>query len=87
MVFFDFLKPKRRSLLDALEENPLFQQQKALYEAMNRLCEDGCDTDEIPGCAGEFGHDSTNPIPSNTVFGSTSYLARLRIARWREGDL
>lgn len=45
---------------------------------MNAGCEDGCDTDEIPGGNGEFGWDASNPIPTNTPIGSTSYLARLR---------
>jgi hypothetical protein len=79
MGLFDFLKPKKPgTLLDRLQENPLFQEQKALFDAMSAMCEDGCETDEIPGSYGEFGHDVTNPIPTRTVFGSTSYLARLR---------
>jgi len=69
---------KKRSVWDALQENPVFQQQKALFDAMSLMCEDGCETDEIPGGYGEFGYEVTNPIPTKTVFGSTSYLARLR---------
>src|SRR3972149_6056545 len=69
---------KKRSVWDALQENPIFQQQKALFDAMILMCEDGCETDEIPGGYGEFGHEVTNPIPTKTVFGSTNYLARLR---------
>lgn len=79
MGLFDFLKPKKpKSLLDQLQDNPLFQQQKALFEAMSMMCEDGCDADEIPGGEGEFGYSINNPIPTKTPMGSTSYLARLR---------
>ena len=42
------------------------------------LCEDGVDADELPNGRGEFGWDPANPIPCNTVFGSTVYLSRLR---------
>jgi hypothetical protein len=45
---------------------------------MSRLCEDGVDADELPNGRGEFGWDPANPIPCNTVFGSTVYLSRLR---------
>ncbi len=45
---------------------------------MSRLCEEGVDADELPNGRGEFGWDPANPIPCNTVFGSTVYLSRLR---------
>ena len=71
---------KKESVLDALqrpagEGGPGL---KEIYEAMNSLAAEGCDTDEIPGATGEFGWDNSNPIPTHTTFGSTSYLARLR---------
>ncbi len=79
MGLFDFLKHKKpKTLWDELQANPIFQEQKTLFDAMSLMCEDGCETDEIPGGYGEFGYDPTNPIPTKTVFGSTSYLARLR---------
>jgi hypothetical protein len=79
MGLIDFFKPKKpRSLLDQLQENPIFKEQKALFDAMSMMCADGCDSDEIPGGYGEFGFAATNPIPTNTIMGSTSYLARLR---------
>jgi hypothetical protein len=94
MGLFDFLKPKKpKTVWDQLQENPIFQEQKALFDAMSTMCEDGCETDEIPGGHGEFGHAVTNPIPTKTVFGSTSYLARLRssdgakVVYEREGSL
>ena len=78
MGLFDFFKKKPKSVLDALNENPLFKQQKEIYEAMSLMCEDGIDADEMPNGQGEFGATPANPIPCKTVFGSTSYLARLR---------
>ena len=79
MGLFDFLKPKKkRTSLAEVDGNLLSQQQKALFEAMIRMCEDGCDADEIPGGQGEFGHSVNNPIPTRTPMGSASYLAQLR---------
>lgn len=71
-----FAKP--RSAWDALNANPVFQQQMRLNDAMNLMAEDGIDADELPDGEGEFGLTSTNPIPCKTIFGSTAYLARLR---------
>ncbi|MBX3691576.1 hypothetical protein [Dokdonella sp.] len=78
MGLFDIFRKKPKSVLDALNENPLFKQQKELYEAMSLMCQDGVDADEMPNGYGEFGMTPSNPIPCKTVFGSTSYLARLR---------
>jgi hypothetical protein len=74
-----FQRKKRppKKLMDVLNENSFFQEQKALFDTLSLMCQDGCETDEIPGGIGEFGHTVTNPIPTKTVFGSTSYLARL----------
>lgn len=77
-VFLKSFLAKRQSLWDALQSNPIFQRQKQIFDLMSAMCEDGCDTDELPNGHGEFGHEPTNPIPTKTVFGSTSYLARLR---------
>jgi hypothetical protein len=71
---------KKESVLDLLQK-PASQGgsgMKELFDAMNSLSEDGCDTDEIPGAEGRFGWDLSNPVPTHTTFGSTSYLARLR---------
>ena len=82
LILWPFFLPswlhKKKSLWDKLQGNPIFQEQKALFEMMSAMCEDGCETDVIPEGHGEFGHDITNPIPTRTVFGSNSYLARLR---------
>ena len=78
MGLLDFLKPrKQKSALDVLMENPIFQQQKAIFDAMNAMSAGGCDTDELSYGTGEFGLTATNPIPTNTIFGSNSYLSRL----------
>ena len=78
MGLFDIFRKKPKSALDALNDNPLFKQQKELFEAMSVMCQDGVDADELPNGYGEFGMSPSNPIPCKTVFGSTSYLAHLR---------
>lgn len=64
--------------MDALNENPAFQEMKGLYEVMQKLNEGGTDQDVMPDGYGEFGHEVTNPIPVNTVMGSIAYLGKLR---------
>lgn len=71
-----FAKPK--TVWDDLKENPIFQQQKVLSDAMSLMCKDGVDADEMPNGRAEFGMTPSNPIPCKTVFGSTAYLSRLR---------
>jgi hypothetical protein len=80
MGLFDMFRKKPKTVWDALNENPIFQQQKELFEAMSLMCEDGVDLDEMPNGRGEFGMTPSNPIPCKTVFGSTAYLGRLRTA-------
>jgi hypothetical protein len=94
MGLFDFLKQKeKKTLLDELEKNPIYQEKKALFDIMNAGCANGCETDEIPNTHGEFGYTETNPIPTNTIFGSISYLGRLqttdgqKVVYEREGSL
>ena len=71
-------KHKKKSVLDELNANPKFQELQGLYKAMHAMNEDGTDQDTIPNGYGEFGYDLTNPIPVNTIFGNTAYLAKLR---------
>ena len=78
-LFLEDYFRKKRSLWDDLKANKTFQDQRELYDLLNELCEGGCVTDELPGSSGDFGYDITNPIPTKTVFGSTSYLAKLRL--------
>lgn len=75
-----FIKTKKqpKSIMDELNANPKFQEMKGLFEIMQSMNEDGTDEDEIPEGYGEFGYELTNPIPVNTTFGSTSYLAKLK---------
>jgi hypothetical protein len=69
-----------RSVWDELQDNPAFRGQQELMKAFLEMSNDGVDADEIPGATGEFGLSSGNPVPCQTVFGSTAYLARLRTA-------
>ena len=69
---------KHNMRLELLKKMTRYQQQKDLLDLMKTMCADGCETDEIPNGYGEFGHEPTNPIPTNTIFGSTSYLSCLR---------
>lgn len=78
MGLFDLFKKKPKSAWDALQENPIFQQNKELFEIMGHMSEDGVDADMLLGGHGEFGLTSTNPIPCKTILGSASYLDRLR---------
>jgi hypothetical protein len=79
MGLFSFLRKKPKTIWDEIENNPAFREQRALFEAMKNLCEDGVDADELPGGNGEYGYSPSNPIPCHTVFGTTSFLAHLRI--------
>lgn len=78
MGLFDVFRKKPKTAWDALNENPIFRQQKELFDAMSLMCEDGVDADEMPNGRGEFGMTPSNPIPCKTIFGSTAYLGRLR---------
>lgn len=79
MGLFDWFRKKPMTAWDALQQNPVFRQQREIYEAMSSLCEEvGLDVDELPNGRGEFGLSPSNPIPCKTVFGSTAYLGRLR---------
>ena len=69
---------KKETLWDRFQSAPGAGQLKELFDAMNDLSADGCDTDEILGAEGEFGYDLSNPVPTKTTFGSRSYLGRLR---------
>ena len=78
MGLFDFFKTrKQKSVLEALMEDPVIGKQMALRDAMNELYARGSDSDELPNGRGEFGLTPTNPIPTNTIMGSHTYLSRL----------
>jgi len=71
-------RPASGSVLEALEANPVYQQQRELFEAMEGLCANGIDADTFPNGVGPFGLVASNPVPTRTVFGSVAYLGRLR---------
>ena len=71
-------KEKPKSLMDKLNEIPEFIVHKDFYEAIQTLNQDGVETDILKEGYGEFGHDITNPIPTNTPYGSILYLEALR---------
>lgn len=88
-----FRKKEPKSIWDEMMDIPEFKAQKVLYDIMSAMNVDGCSTDEMPNGIGEFGFDSTNPIPVNTIQGSMLYLGRLRapdgtrvVSEW-EGSL
>lgn len=78
MRLFNLFRKNSTSAWDILQKHPAFRQQKELFEAMSVLCEHGVDADEMPNGSGDFGMTQSNPIPCRTIFGSTSYLSRLR---------
>lgn len=69
---------QRETLLDAFDQTADKSELKGRFEAMSAVSAGGCDSDEIPGATGEFGYHLSNPIPTKTTFGNTSYLARLQ---------
>lgn len=73
-------KEKPKSLMDKLNEIPEFKSRKDFYEAIQTLNQEEIETDILIGGYGEFGHDLTNPIPTDTPFGSILYLEALRTA-------
>jgi hypothetical protein len=81
IVILNFIKTpnkkESKSLMDEINEIPTFQKQKKLYEAMESLNGEGIEVDTLEDGYGEFGHDITNPIPTNTPFGSIDYLESL----------
>lgn len=73
------IKPKKqKSVMDELNEDPIFKEMQQIFSAMQTLCEGGTENDTIPEGYGEFGWEATNPIPVNTISGSKAYLGRLR---------
>lgn len=64
----------------AVLDDQLVEEQRILRDSLPTLNEAGVDSDELPDATGDFGRVASNPIPCNTVFGSTAYLARLRFS-------
>ncbi|MDH6343308.1 hypothetical protein M2480_001297 [Parabacteroides sp. PFB2-12] len=80
VLFFFKLKTKPKTLYDELMEIPGMKEQKELFELMSKMNSEGVGTEEdvMSEGYGDFGLEITNPIPVNTVYGSISYLGRLR---------
>lgn len=73
------LSNKKQSLLDKVNEiidkDPIL---RLNVEYFKEMCKDGTDQDVIQWGTGEFGLEATNPIPVHGIFGSMSYLERIR---------
>jgi hypothetical protein len=46
-------------------------------DAMSLMYEGAVDADALPNGRGEFGLEKTNPIPTESIWGSEAYLRRL----------
>lgn len=75
MGLFDSFKKRAPSTPDSSQEDSMLELLKAFNETIQ---ENGLDVDELPNGIGEFGLEKTNPIPTNTAFGSHAYLKQLR---------
>ena len=69
-LFDKFRKKKPESNIETV-----FEMQTMLHQMLSKGV--GVDADELPNGRGEFGFDTSNPIPCKTVMGSMAYLARL----------
>ncbi len=69
---------KLKTLWGKINENPEYQKMNLVKNIMNEMSANGTDQDIIPGGFGEFGHSITNPIPVNTILGSSEYLDNLQ---------
>lgn len=68
-------KEKPKSIMDELNENPLFK----IMNEMSNLNENATDNHTITQDGyGEFGYEVTNPIPVKSVLGNMAYLEKLR---------
>lgn len=72
MGLLDFFGKKKKEEAEAAELL------KAIMEFQVEARADGVDTDDIPKAYGPFGLCKTNPIPTQSVFGSNAYLESLR---------
>lgn len=69
---------KPKSLFSEIQKDPEFNKLNDLFEAMKTLNTEGLEVDVLPDGYGEFGHDITNPIPTNTPMGSLAYMGALK---------
>jgi hypothetical protein len=72
---------RKRSKFGPVElDEGLMAEQKILRDSLGQMPDDAADVDELPEATGDFGRVASNPIPCNTIFGSTAYLAKLRFS-------
>ena len=64
----------------AVLDEQMLEEQRILRDSLASIDQAGAESDELPDATGDFGRVASNPIPCNTVFGSTAYLARLRFS-------
>jgi hypothetical protein len=75
MGLFDFFKKRDGSSSNSSQQDPMLELMKAFNDDIQTK---GLSVDELPNGQGEFGLVKTNPIPTNTAFGSDAYLKKLR---------
>ena len=75
MGLFDSFKKRTSSSPDASQQDAMLELLKAFNDDIQK---NGLDVDVLPNAQGEFGLEKTNPIPTNTAFGSDAYLKKLR---------
>lgn len=75
MGLFDSFKKRTSSAPDASQQDAMLELLKAFNDDIQK---NGLDVDVLPNAQGEFGLEKTNPIPTNTAFGSDAYLKKLR---------
>jgi hypothetical protein len=77
----DFLKIYNYTKIKFLKQQFGTEDPSELEEFASRMFGGnvGCDSDEIPGGFGEFGYSVNNPIPTNGIMGSNTYLSRLKL--------
>lgn len=72
------VKEKPKTIMDELKKDPQFNKLNDLFEVMKTMNTENLEVDVHPDGYGEFGHDITNPIPTNTPLGSIAYLGALK---------
>lgn len=75
MGLFDSFKKRTSASPDESQADGMLELLKAFNESIQQ---NGLDVDILPNGQGEFGLEKTNPVPTNTAFGSDAYLKRLR---------
>lgn len=75
MGLFDSFKKRTSPAPDEAQVDGMLELLKVFNDSIQ---ENGLDVDVLPNGQGEFGLEKTNPVPTNTAFGSDAYLKRLR---------